>query len=245
MQPCSDAYTLPFQRPASWMQLVLHYSCGLADLTLVELNILPLELENIAFIVYGTRQILISAQEVQSPWLAGWPFELWNRIMRLCWADFLNPLNRSYRISASVYMVLHKDLQPNNPNQTCWWNSITFLTCFLRAREHSPPQEWMNMARTWSRMRYDNMLTLMRLDSSNRAQDISEVWQSLFCTRSSRHDIRAVPVIPTLTPTIRTPLASQICSLWRPHCFKHNTLKEANKRGHNHHLHCAEENKWT
>lgn len=126
----SDAHTLPLQRPACWMQLVLHYSCGLADLTLVELYILPSELEKIAFIVYGTRQISIRAQKVQAPCLAGWPFELWNRIMHLCWADFLNLLNRSYCSSASVYMVLHQDLQPNNPNQTCWWISIKFLTCF-------------------------------------------------------------------------------------------------------------------
>lgn len=67
----SDAHTLPLQLPACWMQLVLHYSSCLADLTLAELYILPSELDNIAFNVYGTRHILISAQEVQAACLAG------------------------------------------------------------------------------------------------------------------------------------------------------------------------------
>lgn len=65
------AHTLPLQRPACWMQLVLHYSCGLADLTLAELYILPSELEKIALNVYGARHIFISAQKVQAPCF-GW-----------------------------------------------------------------------------------------------------------------------------------------------------------------------------
>lgn len=42
----SDTHTISLQRPAHWMQLVLHYSCGLADLTLVELYILLSAIEN-------------------------------------------------------------------------------------------------------------------------------------------------------------------------------------------------------
>lgn len=90
------------------------------------------------------------------------------------------------KISSLTIPIRHVDESPSS---------------FLRvskAREHSPPQVWMNMARTWSRMRYDNMLMLMRLDSSNRAQDISEVWQSLFCTRSSHHDIRVYFLLSSL-----------------------------------------------
>lgn len=56
----SDSHTISLHRPEHWMQLVLHYSCGLADLTLMQLYILPSAIEIFYFFfnVYATGHIL-------------------------------------------------------------------------------------------------------------------------------------------------------------------------------------------
>lgn len=116
----------------------------------------------------------------------------------------------------------------------------------------------MNVARTWSGIRDGTMLMLRRLDLSNPgfwvstlrrdqevefAQDVSEVQRSVSYRLSPSSGSNSLfPVALTLTIIIATRLASQIFRLLRPspHSFKHNPLKEANKRAHYHHLHRAE-----
>lgn len=121
-------HTTSLQRPARSMQLVLHYSCGLTNLTLGELYILPSVLENIVFNVSGRGSIFKRAHMVQAPCLYGRPFELWNWIIHPCWLDFptvaLPPCADAE--SASVF---HVHLQPHNLDQTFKWITTTSLLC--------------------------------------------------------------------------------------------------------------------
>lgn len=142
------------------MQLVLHYSCCLADLTLVELYILLSVIEIFYFFLYvsGTGCFL-SAQEVH------------NGTMHRCWPDF-------FRTGLTVSLppctdgepasVFHKYLQPHNPDQTCRWISIKLHACFRSSglKGLSPLQDLI-VARMWSGMCDDKLLMRRRLDLEN------------------------------------------------------------------------------